>query len=241
MSVSHRAVIGSDQTLARSLTYRLLSQAFAYPMADAVEELRVDDLRLVRAWSGALPEDVRAAIEPMTAAWEDGPREELEARFAALFSHVHSADCPMYETDYGPRDIWRQTETLVDIAGFYRAFGMREDRERPDHVATELEFVHVATYKEAWAQAQGDVEHAHLCRDATGSFLEAHLLRWVPSFLARVSTLDRDGPYAAAAELADALLRFEAERFGLGIRDETPVTVETSLSEEPPSLCEEGT
>ncbi len=62
-----------------------------------------------------------------------------------------------YETEYTTPDALYKAHQLADIAGFYRAFGLEmstENRERPDHLAAELEFMHFLALKEA--QAMGN-------------------------------------------------------------------------------------
>jgi putative dimethyl sulfoxide reductase chaperone len=230
------AVTGSDLTLARSLVYRLLSQALAYPMPGTVSALLEEDLPLARAWQAELAPPVREALDALAAVLEGDATADLETAYRDAFSHIHSSDRPMYETDYGARDVWRQSDTLADIAGFYRAFGIHEAGERPDHVSAELEFLHVVSYKAAWAQANDDEEHARVCLDAEATFLRDHALRWVPAFAARTLALG-DGAYAAVARLADALMRAEADRLGLQIPDD--VVPAPPAEEEPPALCEE--
>jgi len=232
---------GANGALARSAVYRLLSQAFAYPTADGIGQLREEDLPLAVAAGGPLPEDVRDGLEDTASAFGEISLEGLEEAFRGVFSHVHSTDCPSYETDYTAREIWRQTRELADLGGFYRAFGMEELAERPDHVTVELEFLHLVTYKAAWALVRGEVEHAGICLDAEGRFLRDHVLKWVPGFAARVEAVAGAGPFAAAARLARAFLRAEAERLGIQIdeRAEPPPPIPDARRVEEIGLCEE--
>jgi DMSO reductase family type II enzyme chaperone len=238
MSVEVGVTSGSEATLARSLTYRLLSQAFAYPLPGAVSQLVEEDLELALAGKASMPAGVPEALDAYAAALRDVVAEDLETAYRDAFSHIHSADCPMFETDYGARDVWRQSNVLADIAGFYRAFGIREHGERPDHVSAEFEFLHLLAYKQAWAEARGEQEHLALCRDAERTFLRDHVLTWIPGFAARVEAVAGDGVYGGAARLADAVLRAEAERLGLPIAEDLAPTPPGSLEEEASAFCE---
>lgn len=239
MSVRTEHVGTEDSLLASSLAYRVLSQAFAYPRPDTIAQLRREDLPLALAAAAAMPPLVSEGLRSTASELEDATTESLEASFRDLFTHVHSADCPMYETDYGARDVWRQSSVLVDVAGFYRAFGVEERAERPDHVAAELEFLHMVTYKQAWAAAHGDRANRGICRDAEVAFLRDHALRWIPGFAARVEALAGGGPYAAAARTTRALLLSEADRHGLEvIEDVVPEPVLPPMADETPSPCE---
>ncbi|HEX9716613.1 MAG TPA: molecular chaperone TorD family protein [Actinomycetota bacterium] len=231
----------ADLALARSTAYRLLSQAFAYPTPKAAEQLLEEDLPLALAVSAPLPPNVRWALDEAATAFGGVSRDELEEAYRDVFSHVHSADCPMYETDYTERDVWRQTRELADLGGFYRAFGLEEQGERPDGLSVELEFMHLATYKAAWALVQRDPEHAEICRRAQESFLRDHLLKWVPELADRVVAIARTGPYAAVARLAREFLRGEARAFGMEIEQVEPTEeVPDARAAEEIGLCEGG-
>ena len=238
VSAGATTVGAEDAALARSLAYRLLSQVFAYPMPDAVALLRGEDLPLAMGHIDALPPDVGEALRALAAVLDDAGAAELETSYREVFSHIHSADCPMFETDYGARDVWRQSNVLADIAGFYRAFGVKEQRERPDHISAELEFLHFVAYKGAWATARTDAEHAERCGDAERAFLADHVLRWMPGFTGRVAAIAGNGPYGAAARVADAMLRAEAERLGLAVAEDLAPASPDTLEDEAPSFCE---
>src|SRR3990170_3817588 len=239
MSVRTERVDTAGGLFASSLAYRALSQAFAYPRVDTVTQLLQEDLPLALAAAWALPPSVHEDLDSMAAGFEDATTGSLEAAFRDVFTHTHSADCPMYETDYGPQDVWRQSSVLVDVAGFYRAFGVEERGERPDHVAAELEFLHVVTYKQAWAAANGDRANGGICRDAEFAFLRDHALRWLPGFAARVEVLSGGGPYAAAARTTRALLLSEADRHGLEvIEGGAPEPVPPPMADGTHSPCE---
>lgn len=205
------------EALARSAVYRLLSQAFAYPTQESVAQLRDEDLRIALATADQSRGEVLDALEGVAAAVAGADAASMEETYRLLFTHVHSADCPMFETDYGAREIWRQAQELADLAGFYRAFGVEQQAERPDHVAVELEFLHVVSYKAAWATMREEADHARICLDAERAFLADHAMRWVPGFASRLAALTQEGPYRAFAELALAHLRAESARLGLPI------------------------
>jgi TorA maturation chaperone TorD len=229
----------SEEALARALLLRLLSQAFAYPTAPEVERLVGEDVPLALGARRHLPDAVCRALTAFAGAVKGTTAIELEARYCEVFTHVHSADCPLYETDYGPRDVWRQSNTLADIAGFYRAFGFDPAGERPDHVSVELEFLHVLAYKEAWATAHGEGAKADVCRDAALAFERDHALRWLPGLAARAEALGSAGPFAAVARLLAELCVVESERTGVSPPEDLPVpTGASDVDDDAPSLCE---
>ncbi|HLB61220.1 MAG TPA: molecular chaperone TorD family protein [Actinomycetota bacterium] len=236
-------LVGSAEALARSAVYRLLSRGFTYPTVEGVAELCDEDLPLAVAVADPLPEEVRLALSAVGEELDGAEASKLEEAYREVFSHVHSADCPVYETDYTARDVWRQTRELADIAGFYRAFGMDPRAERPDHVAVELEFLHLVSYKVAWAAANDDEEHASICADAEQRFAADHTSNWIPGFAARVTAISPRGFYRRLGELALALMRAEASRLGIAINETAapvPPRSEEELAAEDIALCEEG-
>lgn len=230
---------GSDEALARALLLRLVSQSLSYPTGVGVRRLLDDDVPLALSTAEHLPDAVRAALSAFVEELDGATASSLEAGYCEVFTHVHSGDCPVYETDYGPRDVWRQSNELADIAGFYRAFGFDPVGERPDHAAVELEFLHVLAYKEAWATAQGDEAHADVCRKATVAFARDHALAWLPALAGRIEVLAGDGPYAACGRVLNATCAAESERLGVALPEDLPMPVNPSVpQDDAPGLCE---
>lgn len=100
------------------------------------------------------------------------------------------------------------TPRLADVAGFYAAFGVRTDHDRPDHLVAELEFMAVLLAAEADARTHGDLSEADVAASAARTFLRDHLGTWVTAWAARVADVDELAPWApvaaATAELIDA-------------------------------------
>lgn len=229
----------ATEALARSAVLGLLSQALAYPTASAVADLLEEDLPFARALAEHLPPEVGSALEDLAVALEGETSGSLEAAFGERFSHVHPRDCPLYETDHRAREVWRQTQVLADLGGFYRAFGLEESGERADHISVELEFLHVLAYKTAWALERGEAEHAERCRGAERAFLAEHVLRWLPDVAERLRLIGRGSPYATVGALLAAYLHAEAERTGVSVAVETPVGPVEPGGPEDVALCEE--
>ncbi len=225
--------------LARSAAYRALARALADPTPEGLARLVDEDLPFALAVADALPGPARDALGEVAEAFAGRSPEELEREYRRLFTHVHSADHPAFETDVTARDLWRQARELADLAGFYRAFGMASRGERPDHVAVELEFLQLVSYKAAWAAARADPEGVAVCARAEEAFLADHALRWMPVLAARLSAAG--GPYAAVGRALAAVLRAEADRRGIPFeRRPSPHGAPSPGPEEEVGLCEEG-
>ena len=204
--------IALDRSLAKADAYRVLAAGFRDPDdPDAVAKLDVATLRSTVRDLG-LP----VGSETWGALGRIRGRDARAVEHRAIFGHVVAHGCPPYETEYGRRHVFGQSQELGDIRGFYEAFGVRPRRggERPDHVACELEFLALLALKEATALATGDSERAELCRDAGARFVSDHLGRWLPALAGRISGRARGSGYAALATVAATLVDGHARDAG---------------------------
>src|SRR3990172_4946219 len=117
---------GSDTLLltARAEIYRCLSLAFADPQAGIAKRLTCQwpvTVAALEALGIASREAAGVAGDLAGGALSDAA---LEIAHAACFGHAVSKDCPPYEAEYGQAHIFEKTQTLADISGFYRAFGL---------------------------------------------------------------------------------------------------------------------
>lgn len=216
-----------DVALARADAYRVLAAYFRDPDAPRVEEQ--PEPRVLRSALKRLGVDLPAATWPSLrriAARDDRAREHR-----AVFGHVVAHGCPPYETEYGRRHVFGQSQDLGDIRGFYEAFGVRPRTggERPDHLACELEFLGLLALKEAMALAAGDAGRTGLTRDAARTFIVDHPGRWVRALAARIEQRAPGSGYAAAAAIAAAVLDGHGRALGalpmaLGPDDLVPIT-----------------
>ena len=120
-----------------------------------------------------------------------------------------------YETDYLTQEAIAQAQQLSDIAGFYRAFGTEiEAKERVDHLALELEFLHLLAFKEAKALEEDQPDHLEITRKAQAKFLQEHLGRWVGLFARQLRQHTNLAWYRVVGELLEALVARELKAFG---------------------------
>ena len=119
-----------------------------------------------------------------------------------------------FEAEHCTEHFRQRTDLLADLMGFYQAFAVCPDHERPDHIACELEFVHLLSLKEARALRRGRGEQAAICASARETFLAEHLLRWyepVVEMIRQRATEPEDRFYRALADLLEALMAQEKE------------------------------
>lgn len=220
----------ASQQVAAAAAECLRDEAAAVPTPAALGlgELPAEDLNL-----GPL-----LAALPATAA-------QLEIEHDRVFGLLGSRDCPFYEMEFHPNeDPFFRSQQMADVAGFYRAFGLeasRTERERVDHIATELEF---AAHLLAMARRAGESsdaeaagERADVCRRAYRDFLADHLTWWAPLFATAMRRKAQTGFYAAAGTILAALLPLERRRLGLAA-PQLPLAVTQPPSDEGASPCE---
>ncbi len=217
-SPPHREEI--ENALARSFVYRFLSRAVSYPTEGQQEEIRSH----LRPRLDGLKTEAEEFDRSLSAALQASllPLERLRQAHVAVLGHTVSPDCPDYETAYSATDIFMQTQAMADVAGFYVAHGLKvggTHRERPDHIATELEFMSFLALKEAYAlEHLGDGE-LEICRETERTFLRDHLGRWGSAFGERIVLLaGTDSPYEPIGRLLAAWIEDECERHATGPR-----------------------
>lgn len=218
-------------SLARQSLYRFAALSLLDPRAGAWRHLNdarrrrliCEAAELIRAEPNANPSelglgerrladlDPQCVIDRLPSTPEDF-NDAYEQTFGLLVSNA----CPPYETEYiNSKFTFQRSNTLADVSGFYRAFGLQpSDRhpERPDHIVLELEFMATLLGMERKAvQTAGSVEAARVavCRDAQRRFLQEHLAWWVPTFARLLMHEGRGGFYEAVGLWLAALIPAE--------------------------------
>lgn len=230
----------------RSQAYHWLSRAFLSGWGGG-RRMTPEGLRTLAWEAGALaeaaPEGFQALSERfhgLSGLFWTTTAAEREAEYRKAIGHTIAKDCPPYETLYGVTQVdFQQPQILADIAGFYRAFGFRlspKAAERVDHVAVELEFLHLMAAKEAYALSRGEEEHVRTVREGEAAFLGDHLGRWGGTFGVRLGRRAPEGIYGLWGALLADVLEADARHLGLGSLD--PMEVAEAAVEPPgPMEC----
>jgi len=214
---------------ARAALYYYLSALFVYPDATTwrmLQEFSAEDWQRVFSilhWSAIGCERLQERLHAIT-------QEQFLAEHLAIFGHTAAGELRPYEAGYGTNHVFQETHCLADVAGFYRAFGLEPceaKRERPDHIAVELEFMHALALKEAYALAHDWGEKADICREAQTGFLRDHLGRWAPSFLKSLAERTRGGTFEMIADATAACIKAHCHGAGIeaGENDLEPVAM----------------
>ncbi|HXG52760.1 MAG TPA: molecular chaperone TorD family protein [candidate division Zixibacteria bacterium] len=177
---------GTEQTAigGRSRLYALFSRAFRFPSAERYRQIQAGDLAAEALTAiGLLPFQ---GLRPGTLGrGTDLSYEAFQSAYMALFEigGEHGPPAPLYEGEYGGGRL----KVMEEVLRFYHFFGLRlsgEKRDRPDHLASELEFMHVLTFKEAEAEVRGESRRPY--REAQRDFLRFHLNEFVSAVADKV-------------------------------------------------------
>lgn len=204
----------------RALAYRALALVFRPPDAERLHALCTRELPELEGSLARLgaAEATRMAAARLRARLEAAEADGLRVAYERSFEPSGGLRCPPWETSHTvetPQHAMRSTFELADVAGFYRAFGVELEPggERPDHVAVELEFMHLLSVKEAVAHAeQGPEEHAQTCHEAQRSFVRDHLGRFVGVLAGCLEAAAADPTYAEAGAVLEAFVAEDAAR-----------------------------
>lgn len=169
--------------------YLAMAQMFSYPDADAWRRLTEHGL-----------------VDPALS------RETLEAEYLALFEMGGgSSAMSLYEGQNRPER--GRDGILQELLRFYEYFDAhlnQEEREYPDHLVTELEFLAWLCLHEHAALRDG--RDAEPFRSAARDFLARHLVAWLPDFRRRLEATETI--YAQYAPMLGELVETHRSRLG---------------------------
>lgn len=166
-----------------------------------------DPLAMLGGWSGEMAERDPAAV-----------LRDLKVEYARLFIGAPGPmEAPPYESLYRDRDADGSPivsgPSTVAVERTYGSYGLERaagHTDLPDHVATELEFMHFLCSRERQAWQGGEVSDARTLRSAQNAFVTEHLNKWLPEFSERVLGATHMDVYRALATLLQDFLAVEA-------------------------------
>jgi DMSO reductase family type II enzyme chaperone len=198
-SVSAQVETGSIKLI--SQIYLLLSRFFSYPgegLYESMKDTQVqEDLRtLVKG----LPFEVNFKGIPSPSF----PHDEFESNYINTFDITPT--CPLYESSY-PREDMTGRDIYEEILRYYEHFDIRLDeseRDYPDHLVAELDFMAFLAKKESEAIENGKNPQPY--RLAQIDFLERHLKKWIPLLCERLNQRVNEPFYQKTGDLLRNLI-----------------------------------
>ena len=168
----------ADSLPSVSQVYLFLGKCFSYPTQEFYQLTQDEGTgEEVRAMVEALPFDVNFKGIPSPGL----PQEDFESEYISAFDIAvgPSHPCTLHESDY--RDDVSSTDITEELLRFYEHFQVKlsdKERDYPDHLVVELEFMAYLAKKEADAGKRGNDPAPY--RRAQADFLGRHLDKWVP-------------------------------------------------------------
>jgi DMSO reductase family type II enzyme chaperone len=196
------------QAGSRSLLYSLLAKGFRFPLPDQYESVKAGRFAAeAQEVAAKLPYN-GLQVGPLGRG-DGAGYDEFQSNYIGLFEigGKHGVPSFLYEAEYGGG----RMKVMEEVLRFYHYFGLRiseEKRDRPDHLASELEFMHMLTFKETEALIQGKEKSAYL--DAERDFLRFHLCDFVSAIAGRIGG-NGVAFYADLARLAEAFCQKEMD------------------------------
>ena len=195
-------------TANRSRLYQLLGMAFAFPDEDFFNAIADGTFAAAVAHTGAaLPYDLGAAAR-LDLSDVDIAYDDFESEYIRLFDvGAAGPPCPLYGGVY----IGDRMKTMEDATRFYNFFHLRpapEMHELPDHITTQLEFLHYLTFRETELRQQGG-DPSSLLR-AERDFLARHPCKWLPRLQSRLAKQECHPFFPALVRFAIAF--FDADQ-----------------------------
>jgi TorA maturation chaperone TorD len=197
---------------ARATAYRLLSACFYQPETAFLEE----DVfgQLLEALT-VLDDDLGEQADQLGKAFRRANLDELLLDYSRLFLGPFNILAKPYGSVYLDGENVTMGDSTLNAMACYREgkFELAEDfREVPDHVAVELEFLYLLTFRENDALAQGSSVDFGLAAQQKTVFLKNHLGRWVGAFCERVRLGAETDFYRMLANLAENFVLREKAR-----------------------------
>jgi TorA maturation chaperone TorD len=181
-----------------------------------------------RTWAAAFsyPDDAFFAHLPELAE----QRQSLVSEYDRLF---RTGLVWLYGAEHLVKNEFQRANLLSDIMGFYTAFGLEPDLERPDSIACEMDFMHYLILKRdrlaSPVSADDAQDKAEVCKDAEKKFFVEHLEPAATPIAREILAQTNHPFYKQAAEGVLEFLSCEREHFGLasdpgrGAEDNDPV------------------
>jgi len=175
-----------DDESSRMEAFHLLSACYFLPEPELSEKL--DNLE---GHMATVCEPALGFIQEMRTRFEAGSNmEALTVDFSKLFVGPYELFAAPYGSVYLDDQRKVMGDSTLDVKNRYREAGLdtaKNFKEAPDHIAAELEFMHYLIFKEIEAFANSDGQTAIDLIHKQKSFLEDHLMAWVPKFSAHIA------------------------------------------------------
>jgi len=205
---------------AREDLCRFLSACYYEPTADFSEE-RLFESMLAAATT--IHPDLAEAARKLGVTFLAQDLQTLLVDYTRLFIGPAQPRAMPYASFWLTDDQSMRHEATMTVLNIYEqgGFEVSEDfRELPDHVAAELEFLYLLTYRQnqaqlaqlaPLAQLDGTADDLSAANALRGRFLEGHLGAWLGPFAAAVRSGAETEFYRELAAFTESFVRMEVQ------------------------------
>ncbi len=190
----------------RMKAFRLLSDCYFIPEPGLSEKL--DNLAHSMA---DVCEAAAESIQKMVIQFKDSANlEQIRVDFAKLFVGPFTLLAAPYGSVYLEGERKMMGDSTQDVKNRYREAGLstaKNFKDAPDHISAELEFMYYLIFKEIEAFADSDTETAMGFIQKQKSFLEDHLMAWVPQFAKNIIENAENPFYPNLAKATETFLQ----------------------------------
>lgn len=201
-----------DQALARQELCRFLAGCYYEPGAEFAEERLFES---IQAAAQRIGPELAEHARRLGAAFAAAPLEELLVDYTRLFLGAPQPLAKPYASVWLSGQPELMQESVVGLLQLYEQGGFDIDpgfHDLPDHVAVELEFLYLLSYRHNQAVATGDTEAQRAVAALRTAFLAEHLGRWLGGFILAVHDHAQTDFYRELAEFTELFVRLEGQR-----------------------------
>ncbi len=174
-----------DYESSRMKAFKIISECYILPdshLSDKLEEL----VFCMKNISGPAVAFIKKMLKEFNLSQN---LEPLKVDYSKLFIGPYNVLASPYGSVY--LDSGRQImgESTIEVKKRYRESGLdisKAFKGPPDHISTELEYMYFLVFKEIESFSGSDTDTAIGIVKRQKSFLEHHLLTWVPQFSSRI-------------------------------------------------------
>ncbi len=190
----------------RMKAFRFLSDCYFLPDSGLTEKMENLEINMAQVCESALE-----WVRDMRKEFEAGAElEQLKVDFSKLFVGPYELSAAPYGSVYLDDERKMMGDSTLDVKNRYRESGLdtaTNFKDAPDHITAELEFMHYLIFKEIQAFANADTETAIGFIQRQKSFLEDHLMAWVPEFADRIIEYAENSFYPNLARATETFLK----------------------------------
>lgn len=199
---------------ARETLARLLAACYYEPGPEFAEERVFDTMHEAAARiEPALAQSARKLGDAFAATAMDG----LLVDYTRLFLGPTHTRARPYGSAWMESDATLMQASTQAVIELYAQGGFEIDaefRDLPDHIAAELEFLYLLTFRQNQARVAGDARALASIQPLRRRFLDEHLGRWVAPFAAAVKAGAETAFYGELADLTERFVAMETNREG---------------------------